>query len=197
MDSEVLLEALDALPEALIVWFPSGGQIAHANAAARTLVENGAMAPDLAVCAADHRDARKQLARHGCDSPAHRFQRGDRVWWVRTAPLRRGLELVICRREQVRERELVERMRAVHSLTDRQADVLKHLLRGENNTQIAAALGVAYATVRRHLGDLQAAVGATSRIGVFRAAQALREPEFSSRPTDQIEQAPARLRIRK
>lgn len=197
MDAETLLGALDALPEALIVWLPAGGEVIFANRAAQLLVEDGVVAADLVACAAEHRDSRKRLARHGCDSPAHRLQRGDRVWWVRTAQLARARELVICRREQVRERELVERMRTVHSLTDRQADVLRHVLRGATNAQIAAALGVAYATVRRHLADLQAAVGVSSRIGVYRAAQALREPEFSTGAIDQIEQAPARLRVRK
>jgi DNA-binding CsgD family transcriptional regulator len=187
MDAETLRDALDNLPEGLIVWQPAGGELVFANRAARAaalLLENGAVAADLASCAAEQRDSRKQLARHGCDSPAHRLQRGDRVWWVRTAALARGRELVICRREQVRERELVDRMRSVYSLTDRQADVLRHVLRGSKNVEIARALRLAYATVRRHLSDLQSALGARNRIEVYRTAERFRDPSSgSSRPS--------------
>jgi DNA-binding CsgD family transcriptional regulator len=108
------------------------------------------------------------------------------------------MELILCRRERLRERELVERLRTAYRLTGRQADVLRHLLRGASNAEIASALGVAYATVRRHLSDLQATLGAPNRVGVYRIAERLRDPiEFFNVPTDQFDHAVARRRDRK
>jgi DNA-binding CsgD family transcriptional regulator len=176
VDREILLAVLDALDDALIVWQPGEGTVLWANRVSRAEVmvrEAGDLvaAADLAACAGEQRALRDQLAVAAPETPAQRLSRRDRAWWVWTAPLPRVLELVVCRRERLRERELAERLRAAYRLTDRQVEVLRQLLRGATNHEIARALGIAYATVRRHLSDLQGALGARDRIGVFRIAE--------------------------
>jgi DNA-binding CsgD family transcriptional regulator len=173
----MLLQVLDAIPDVLVVWSPGAARIELANRGAREhafLTAAEELAGDAQSCAAEQRELRRQLAAHGCSAPAQRLDRQGEVWWIRTVGLPKGLELVLGRRERLRERELVRQLRAAYALTDRQADVLRHVLRGRANPEIAAALGIAYRTVRRHLQDLQAALGVPSRVGIFQLVERLR-----------------------
>ena len=49
-------------------------------------------------------------------------------------------------------------------LTDRQCDVLRHLVAGATNAEIAAALTLSQRTVARHLSDIYGKIGVHNRL---------------------------------
>jgi DNA-binding NarL/FixJ family response regulator len=53
-------------------------------------------------------------------------------------------------------------------LTIRESEVLELLRRGSSTAEIAAELGIAPVTVRRHIGSIEQKLGVTSRAGVMR-----------------------------
>ena len=55
-------------------------------------------------------------------------------------------------------------------LTAREAEVLRHLAEGMSNAAIAEAMGVSVHTVRNHLANLSAKLGAHSRLEVLSIA---------------------------
>jgi two-component system nitrate/nitrite response regulator NarL len=61
--------------------------------------------------------------------------------------------------------------RAPASLTDRQAEVLRHLTRGRSNKQIANRLGISEATVKVHVSAILRALGLHTRVEAALLAQ--------------------------
>jgi DNA-binding NarL/FixJ family response regulator len=55
-------------------------------------------------------------------------------------------------------------------LSAREAEVIQHVANGSSNRDIAAALFITEATVKRHLANIYAKLGATSRIDAVRKA---------------------------
>jgi DNA-binding NarL/FixJ family response regulator len=55
-------------------------------------------------------------------------------------------------------------------LSNRESDVLRHLARGGSNRDLAEALEISEGTVKRHLANIYAKLGATSRIDAVRKA---------------------------
>lgn len=64
---------------------------------------------------------------------------------------------------------LAERMGA-QDLTPRESDVLEHIVHGNSNKEIAAALGVSEATVKTHINSLLGKLGVTDRTQAATAA---------------------------
>jgi DNA-binding NarL/FixJ family response regulator len=64
---------------------------------------------------------------------------------------------------------LAERMGA-QDLTPREFDVLEHIVQGESNKEIAAALEVSEATVKTHINSLLGKLGVTDRTQAATAA---------------------------
>lgn len=60
------------------------------------------------------------------------------------------------------------------SLTAREADVLRELLRGGSNADIAARLGIKRGTVAHHLHEMMPRLGFSSRTRLGIAAELLR-----------------------
>jgi DNA-binding NarL/FixJ family response regulator len=50
------------------------------------------------------------------------------------------------------------------SLTDREVEVLRHVVAGETNQEIAVALGISYKTVEKHIDSIYAKLGVASRV---------------------------------
>jgi len=71
-----------------------------------------------------------------------------------------GRTLVACIREIAPERNAVKHC---YKLSDREAQVVDLVLRGYGNRDIAAALGIAPATAKKHLGKIFTKVGVDSR----------------------------------
>jgi len=177
VETSLLVHALDALPDSLIIADPVSSVALFANAPAREArLVDATLALDsrLLAAIAEHRELREQLRAHRCQAPAQRFAWGGEVWWLRTARIKGGVELVLCRRGRLREGELLGRVRTLYGLTPRQSDVLRHVLRGRSNPEIAREMKIAYATVRRHLSDVLAALGVRSRAAIFELVDRLR-----------------------
>jgi DNA-binding NarL/FixJ family response regulator len=49
-------------------------------------------------------------------------------------------------------------------LTDRECEVLEHLVRGESGTELARSMGIAYSTARTHVQNVLAKLGVHSRL---------------------------------
>jgi DNA-binding NarL/FixJ family response regulator len=50
------------------------------------------------------------------------------------------------------------------SLTDREVEVLRHVVAGKTNQEIAVALGISYKTVEKHIDSIYAKLGVASRV---------------------------------
>jgi DNA-binding NarL/FixJ family response regulator len=72
---------------------------------------------------------------------------------------RTGREVVRHRPSSVRETDELLRF-----LTDREVEVLAHLVRGESGKQIACALAISYSTARTHIQNVLAKLGVHSRL---------------------------------
>jgi RNA polymerase sigma factor (sigma-70 family) len=84
-------------------------------------------------------------------------------------PARQLAALLTRHREQARRRS--ERSRRLDSLTPRERQVLTLMTEGLDNREVAARLGVSYATVRSHVRHLLGKLGARSKLeAVVRAA---------------------------
>jgi len=75
-------------------------------------------------------------------------------------------------RTRERRRSVVLAGRGRVSLTGREWDVVELLLRGMTTSEIAAELGLAPVTVRRHLGSVERKFGVTTRAEVVRLLRA-------------------------
>ncbi len=71
--------------------------------------------------------------------------------------------VVSVRQPLISTREWLQLIQSLE-LSPRQADIVKHLLRGRSDKQIAAALKISVATVRTHLGRLFQKFGINDRV---------------------------------
>jgi DNA-binding CsgD family transcriptional regulator len=173
---DVLTDALDALDCSIVILAPTGGAVAFANHSAfdAALVANGELCAELSCAAAEYRELRTALARHHAVAPAQPFRFRGAAWYARVSPLQGGRELLSVSRQRLRDRELTQKFQLRYQLTDRQADVLLHILRGHATHEIAGALDVREPTVRRHLSELLAALDVKSKLEVFMLAEQFR-----------------------
>jgi two-component system nitrate/nitrite response regulator NarL len=82
----------------------------------------------------------------------------------------RQLSALLARRRE-RARQQTERSRQLASLTGRERQILGLMTEGMDNREIAARLGIGYATVRSHVRHLLGKLGARSKLeAVVRAA---------------------------
>jgi DNA-binding NarL/FixJ family response regulator len=82
----------------------------------------------------------------------------------------RQLSALLARRRE-RARQQTERSRQMASLTGRERQILGLMTEGMDNREIAARLGIGYATVRSHVRHLLSKLGARSKLeAVVRAA---------------------------
>jgi DNA-binding CsgD family transcriptional regulator len=165
---------LDSIQQAVVAWWPNDERIAYANQFARDHgLGDNPIERDVVRAAVDHRYLRTSLEKHGCTAPPVRLSfRGD-VWFLRTVGLDDRIELLALTRQRLREIEMVRALQIRFRLTDRQADVLRHLLRAQPTQAIAGALDISVATVRRHVSDLLEALGVDSRLAVVVLASRL------------------------
>ena len=64
---------------------------------------------------------------------------------------------------QAGARSHLDRTNRTKQLTDREHDVLRHMARGANNTEIASALTVSEATIKSHVGAIFSKLGVRDR----------------------------------
>jgi FixJ family two-component response regulator len=81
------------------------------------------------------------------------------------------------REARSRETEMVELRERYASLTSREQEVMKHVVRGLVNKQIAAGIGISEPTVKLHRGNLMHKMGANTLADLLRMAQKLGVPE--------------------
>ena len=81
---------------------------------------------------------------------------GEDEWLFRITEIRAGAE----------KRLLAQR----HGLTDREAEVLLWISRGEANREISEILGISPRTVNKHLGQVFAKMGVENRASAAAAA---------------------------
>lgn len=74
-------------------------------------------------------------------------------------------------RQRTRENELAELRQRYSSLTPREQDVMKHVVRGLVNKQIAAEMGITESTVKLHRGRLMHKMKAESLAELIRMAE--------------------------
>jgi DNA-binding CsgD family transcriptional regulator len=176
-DEGLARTACEALDRALVVWWPASGEIDYANPAALIagLAEpGGGLTAAVTAAAADHR-ARTRRAAAGSPPAPQRFRWRGAEHYLETRHLGLGRELVAARPRSASEAVTLARFQTRFRLTDRQTDVLKHLLRGRSSTEIAAALHINVNTVRRHRAGLLAALAVARPADVFHLADELRE----------------------
>lgn len=87
---------------------------------------------------------------------------------IRSVCNSRGMVLLSVRRETFEQIDQANAAR--HLLSPRQIDVLKLLAQAYSNGQIAARLFITEATVKRHLTNIYAKLGAVSRVDAIRKA---------------------------
>jgi DNA-binding CsgD family transcriptional regulator len=171
----VLARATDCLAEALILWVPEQGNVLFANRVGRAnfLTPGGDVIEPLRSAAADYRGTRDV----DTSLPKRLDVRGCR-WYVRTSAVTSAYESIVAHRpSSMSELELLERFRQRYRLADRKLDVLRNVLRGRSNLEIARALRIAYPTVRRHLVELLDALGVNNKFELFRIADTIRNDE--------------------
>jgi DNA-binding NarL/FixJ family response regulator len=107
---------------------------------------------------------------HGGDEDLHRcFQAGARGYLMKSSP---GEEILAAIRaaavgKRYLAREMGERLAGrmpCSDLTDREADVLRELVHGKSNKQIAASLGLRESTVKWHINALLGKLGVEDRV---------------------------------
>lgn len=168
MISDVLSGALlDAVIEelSLAVVILDGRRVLYENAAARALSARLLKdhATHLTVLLRDHIDAvhahletsgrAVSLVTAGNGEPFYFHVRGLQVDGA-------GSIVVACIRELSPEREAVKRY---YGLSDREAQVVELVLRGYGNRDVAAALGIAPNTAKKHLSSIFNKVGVDTR----------------------------------
>lgn len=106
---------------------------------------------------------------------------GDRAWQVRAVVIAPDHELLVCTAASVQARERVRYVQAACRLTERQADVLFHMLNGHAAATIARRLGISATTVYRHQADLRDTLGVESNLGVLRRVEELEDDARATR----------------
>lgn len=76
-----------------------------------------------------------------------------------------------CRKDQRERRERNDSVARLDTLTTREREVFEHLLAGERNKQIAAALGTVEKTVKVHRGRIMHKMGVSSVAELVRLAE--------------------------
>ena len=171
LNREHMLETLrcvfELVPDALIVWNPSTRSVYLANRTAREtrLVDGyGRVAEHLAHATAELRNPNPQNTSGVVRSEG---------WMISRSGLGPSMELISCSPAPMQEMELVRAFQRTYKITDRQADVLRQLLRGKTTREVAAALSISQITVRRHQSALLAAVSVSNKMQLFRLAEEL------------------------
>lgn len=176
-----LRSLLDALELALVVWRPAAGArtllYANRRATDELLGHGGQLPGELVEAARLHRELQASAALHarGLRVPSQRCRvRGDQ-WFVRTIALAtEGLEALVCAREVMREAALLAELQQSFRLTNRQTDVLRHLLRGSSSPDIAAALQLSPGTVYKYKSELRQHLGVRTNLEVMLLADQIR-----------------------
>jgi DNA-binding NarL/FixJ family response regulator len=110
------------------------------------------------------------LSVHGGDEDIHRcFQAGARGYLLKSSP---GAEILTAIRavaagKRYLTQEMGERLAgrmACSDLTDRETDVLREMVHGKNNKEIAASLGLRESTVKWHINALLGKLGVEDRV---------------------------------
>lgn len=168
MNHDLLSGALlDAVIEelSLAVVILDDHRVMYENAAARALGTRlaRAHATNLTVLLRDHIDAvQALLATTGGVVSLVTAGNGEPFYFhVRRLNVA-GVDpcMVVCIRQLSPERDAVKRF---YKLSEREAEVAELVLRGYGNRDIAAALGIAPATAKKHLGSIFNKVGVDTR----------------------------------
>lgn len=164
---EVWKRVVDELDLGLLV-VDHDSQVLAVNAAARAMVAglaNGELRGLLAAVGSPDEGATGFSQAVPWTNPE-----GHRVF-ARTKRLDPFGMLVTLNRERVRERDLVELLRARYGLTVRQQQIVVLLRSGLSNRKIAETLGVTEATVKAYLTGVFQAVGVPNRTALLAALE--------------------------
>lgn len=158
---------LDAVIEelSLAVVVVGDRRVLYENLAARTLSARleREYATHLSILLRDHIDAvQAHLASTGRVVSLVTAGNGEPFYFHVRRVLVQGAEpcVVVCIRELAPEREAVKRY---YKLSDREAEVADLVLRGYGNRDVAAALGIAPATAKKHISSIFNKVGVDTR----------------------------------
>jgi DNA-binding CsgD family transcriptional regulator len=171
--SSIVLALLD---DGILVWSWSPRRVVFANALAadHLLTPDGIAVDEVRTAALEERELRTACARlHGA-LPARRFVVRGQAWYLRGKRLDREHDLLVCRRERLREAELVRQLQRTHGLTDRQTDVLREMLNGRRPNDIGIRLGMNVRTVYRHQADIRDVMQVKTNSAVIQRAERLR-----------------------
>jgi DNA-binding CsgD family transcriptional regulator len=167
---------LDTLDAALVVWNPDSSTLIYSNQPANDLLNHRGGLPDEVIEAARrHREFLGGADARGMRVPAQRCRVGGDHWFIRTVALADDLEVLVCAREVMREGDLLTELQTRHRLTNRQTDVLKHILRGTSSTDIAAALRLSLSTVYKYETELRRALDVRNNLEVMLLADGVRQ----------------------
>jgi DNA-binding CsgD family transcriptional regulator len=194
--ASLLANAIDA-ESSTIILFDHGCEIVYANAAADHLLSRQTETPLTAVT-----DGYKKRPLVGllC-TLAERIRESNDTYWRGELRISDGSSLqcevrsvegqeasdpggswVVLRSTERSEREFLESFAVRYKLSPREAQVLRHLVDGENTETMAEALGISLHTIRDHIKRLHKKTGASSRnelLSLVAVAAMSQQPEFS------------------
>jgi DNA-binding NarL/FixJ family response regulator len=161
--TDLILNSLDSA----VIALDADARVMFANDYARLygLVSDGRLASSLA-------EACQRLAEG--TGRAIRFHHDERSWYCRMKRAPGPICIVFVTAERMREAELLRRFQLRYQLTDRQVDMLRHLLRGSSVKNAAEATSIRPRTAARHVSALLESLGVDSVAGIFPLAEALR-----------------------
>jgi DNA-binding NarL/FixJ family response regulator len=158
---------LDALIDdlALSIVVMDDRRVLYRNARAKLLSEKLQRThhTDLVVLLRDHADAALPVLRASGRAVSLLTSGDGEPFYIHLRDMHvrgAGQVLVACVRELAPEREAVKRS---YCLSDREAQVVDLVLRGYGNRDIAAAVGIAPATAKKHMSSIFNKVGVDSR----------------------------------
>jgi len=161
LETAIARAALDALDVAVIVMSSDLQAILNRNQLA-TVCFGATLPPELSFIVRAYVSSRHDVAR----LPAARVEIAERRFYVRVVQAtagRRVVEIGFVREEVARDVDTFRLLNARHGVSRREYQILSALRLGKTNRAMSEELGIAQATVKRHIERLLARFGAPNR----------------------------------